>query len=204
MQAELSLKHAVDFPTSTPYPHDWFLPTPCPTSWLLQSCPWLPRATEISCSLHGHLAQSLGCWVLLFTDERLKFPATSGQRHLVLSTPLCNSTRPSAQHMEVVVQNRVSWLILSVALSNVLWFHQQVGRQPSFIAWALISLRRGLGFTSPRNADTQTVMSGPLGQCWPMSQWAGHFWFRESNFLNQNNSNYWRSHQFKFACVGLH
>lgn len=31
-----------------------------------------------------------------------------------------NSTRPSAQHMELIVQNLVSWLILSVALSDVL------------------------------------------------------------------------------------
>lgn len=123
--------------------------------WLLQSCPWLPQATEISCSLHGHRAQSLGCWELLFTDESLKFPVTSGPEAPCPVHPLLSSsTRPGAQHMEAVVQNHVSWLILSVTLSNVLWFHQQVGRQPSFRAWDLIDLIWGLGFTSPRNTDT--------------------------------------------------
>ena len=49
------------------------------------------------------------------------------------SPPPSNHTRPSAQDMENVqnfaVQNLVSWLILSVVLSDAPWFHQQEGRK---------------------------------------------------------------------------
>lgn len=93
-----------------------------PTVWALQCCPWWPQATAISCPLNGHstpAAQSLRCWVLLSTNESLKFPVISGSE--ALCPPLfSNHTRPSAQCMEIVVQNLVSWLILSVVLSNVL------------------------------------------------------------------------------------
>lgn len=193
-----------------PRPHHitWAIPaTRCPTVWPLRSCPWLPQAPAQSLVLlnvHWVLAAQRLWWrMLLFTDESLKFPVTSGSQTPCPNYPLLsNSSRPSAQHVEVIAQNLVGWFFRwpSPVSSNST---PTVSRTPGFIAQALTSLRGGCRLCQHKNTDARTVASGPLGQRCPMALWIRHFWFRESNFLDQNHSNYCLSHQFNFSYIEL-
>ena len=75
-------------------------------------------------------AQSLWSWVLSITNESLKFPLTSGSEATCPPCPLpCNHTRPSAQDMEVAVQNLVSWLIQWSSLMHSDSISKRAGEQ---------------------------------------------------------------------------
>ena len=128
MQAECSLKHAIDSPLSTQYSHGLFLPIHCPSH--VSSANLFLMAPD-SYPLNGFNTSCIKPVIMGAFDHKWKpeIPSDFWVRGNLSSLQPSNHTRPSAQDMEVAVQNLVSWLILSVVLSDAPWFHQQEGRR---------------------------------------------------------------------------